>query len=56
MRAGMWNLAFGLVAVVAGASGKMTLLGTDSSTLLMVAGGLLAAWGVVQLVRSRRQP
>jgi hypothetical protein len=53
MRAGMWNLGFGLVAVVAGASGQFTLLGTDSKTALMVAGGLLAAFGLFQLVRSR---
>ena len=51
----MWNLGFGLVAVVAGASGQFTLFGTGSSTLLVVAGGILAAFGLVQVVRSRRQ-
>jgi hypothetical protein len=49
----MWNLVFGLVAVVAGASGQFTLLGTGSGTALIVVGGLLAAFGLLQLVRSR---
>jgi hypothetical protein len=54
MKAGAWNLIFGLVAVVAGVSGKFALLGTGSPTALIVAGGLLAAFGLFQLVRSRR--
>jgi hypothetical protein len=53
MRAGMWNLAFGLVAAVAGASGSYVLPGTHSSTPLIVAGGLLALFGLTQMVRSR---
>lgn len=53
MRAGVWNLLFGLGAVAAGASGRFTLLGTDSGTALMVVGGLLAAFGAFQLFRSR---
>jgi hypothetical protein len=56
MKTGVWNLVFGLVAVVAGASGRFTLFGMGSSTALTVAGALLAAFGLVQLVRSRRQP
>ena len=51
----MWNLGFGLVAVALGASGQFTLFGTGSSTWLVVAGGVLAAFGLVQVVRSRRQ-
>ncbi len=53
MKSGVWNLGFGLVAVAAGASGQFTLLGTSSSTLLMVAGGLVAALGVFQLWKNR---
>ena len=53
MRPGVWNLGFGLVAVAAGVSGKFTLLGTGSPTALIVVGGLLAAFGLIQLVRSR---
>jgi hypothetical protein len=53
MKTGVWNLGFGLVAIAAGASGQFTLLGTSSSTLLMVAGGVVAALGVFQLWRLR---
>lgn len=53
MKAGSWNLAFGLVAIVAGASGRFELPGTSSPTPLIVVGGLLAAFGLFQLVRSR---
>jgi hypothetical protein len=55
MRSGVWNLGFGLVAVAAGASGQFSLLGTSSSTLLMVAGGVVAAFGVFQLWKNRGQ-
>jgi hypothetical protein len=55
MKTGVWNLGFGLVAIVAGASGQFTLLGTNSSILLMVAGGAIAALGVFQLWRLRGQ-
>jgi hypothetical protein len=53
MRPGVWNLLFGLVAVAAGASGQFTLLGTDSKAGLIAVGGLLAAFGLFQLARSR---
>ena len=53
MKTGIWNLGFGLVAIAAGASGQFTLFGTSSSTLLEVAGGLVAALGVFQLWRLR---
>jgi hypothetical protein len=56
MRAGVWNLVFGLVAFAAGASGKFALWGTGSPALLMVAGGALAAFGGYQLWRGRAQP
>jgi hypothetical protein len=53
MKAGVWNLGFGLLGVGLGLSGKFALLGTNSPTALVVVGGALAAWGVVQIVRSR---
>lgn len=53
MKSGFWNVGFGLVAVAAGASGQFTLIGTDSSKWLMVAGGVVAALGVFQLWRNR---
>jgi hypothetical protein len=54
MRAGVWNLVIGLLAVGAGASGKFALIGTGSSKALIVIGACIAALGVYQLVKSRR--
>jgi len=53
MKAGYWNIALGFVAVGAGASGRFTLLGTDSPMWLMTAGAALTAFGVYQLWRDR---
>jgi hypothetical protein len=53
MKSGVFNLGFGLVAVAAGATGQFKLLGTDSSTLLIVAGALVATLGVFQLWKNR---
>jgi hypothetical protein len=53
MKTGLFNLAFGLVALVAGASGQFAFIGTSSSSLLMIAGGLVAALGVFQIWRTR---
>jgi hypothetical protein len=51
MGAGIWNLVFGILAIIAGLSGRFTLIGTHSSTALYVVGGCIAALGVYQLVR-----
>ena len=56
MKAGYWNIGFGVLAIIGGASGKFALLGTGSPMWLMVAGGALAAFGVYQLVRDRDRP
>jgi hypothetical protein len=53
MKAGVWNLGFGLVAIAAGASGKFALIGTSSSSLLVVAGVAMAGFGVFQLWRNK---
>jgi hypothetical protein len=53
VRPGIWNLVFGLVFVGLGLSRHFTLFGTDSPTLLVGAGAVLALFGVVQLARSR---
>jgi hypothetical protein len=55
MRAGVWNLGFGLVAVAAGLSGRFQLMFTNSSNALVIAGAALAALGLFQLWRSRSQ-
>ncbi|MBV9949698.1 MAG: hypothetical protein JOZ69_22850 [Myxococcales bacterium] len=54
MRAGVWNLVFGLAAVAAGASGQFALPFTGSPTALMIVGGVVAALGIFQLIRARR--
>ncbi|HEY8089763.1 MAG TPA: hypothetical protein VIF09_18010 [Polyangiaceae bacterium] len=56
MKAGYWNIGFGLVAIAAGASGRFALLGTGSPMWLMIAGGALAVFGGYQLVRDRDRP
>jgi cytochrome c biogenesis protein CcdA len=53
MKAGYWNIAFGLVAVGAGVSGRFALLGTDRPIWLIVAGGALTVFGMYQLGRDR---
>jgi hypothetical protein len=53
MRAGYWNLAFGLAAVAAGASGKYTLPIVNSSMGLVIAGAAVALLGAFQLWQSR---
>ena len=55
MGAGMWNLGFGVILVAGGLSGKMTLIGTNSSTALAVVGALMAGWGGLQIYRARKQ-
>ncbi len=51
----MWNLIIGILLVVAGLSGKFTLLFTNSSIALVVVGAALAAWGAYQSITSRKQ-
>jgi tetrahydromethanopterin S-methyltransferase subunit C len=55
MKSGMWNLGFGLLGVIAGASGQFTLPGTTSPTWLIVVGAVVAGFGLIQLIRSRGQ-
>ncbi|MGH7271050.1 MAG: hypothetical protein ACREJ3_11520 [Polyangiaceae bacterium] len=54
MKSGIWNIGFGLVALAAGASKDYSLIGTSSSTALMAAGGVLAAFGLFQVIRALR--
>ena len=55
MGAGVFNLLLGLVGLVGGLSGRLALLGTNSSVALAVVGGLIAAYGAYQIIRSRRR-
>lgn len=47
----MWNIIIGLILLVGGLSGKLALIGTNSSTALAVVGGILVIWGIIQTVR-----
>lgn len=46
------NIVLGGVMVVGGLTGQLALLGTHSSTALVIAGVICAALGVFQLVRA----
>ncbi len=53
MKSGVWNIAFGLMAVAAGASGRFHLPFTEGPIPLMIAGGVVAAFGLYQVFRAR---
>jgi hypothetical protein len=53
MKAGVWNLGFGLVAVAAGLSGQFVIPGTSNPMILVGVGALVAAFGVYQLWKNR---
>lgn len=55
MKSGLWNIAFGTIGIIAGASGQYVFPGTQTSTPLMIVGGLVAAFGVSQLLRAARR-
>jgi hypothetical protein len=54
MSAGIWNLLIGLAAIAAGASGQFHFIGTNSPTLLIVVGAVIAAFGAYQIVRAKK--
>jgi hypothetical protein len=53
MKAGVWNLGFGLIAVAAGLSGQFVIPGTTNPMILVGIGAALAALGVFQLWRNK---
>ncbi len=60
MRSGIINIVLGVVGVVLGLNlipgiPRMTLIGTNSSQLLAVFGGVIAAVGIYQVWRDRRK-
>ncbi len=55
MGAGIFNLVLGLIMIGGGASGKLTLLGTNSGTALVAVGVGLSGLGVYQLIKSRKK-
>ncbi len=48
------NIVLGIAMVVGGATGQLALLGTSSSTALVIVGAVCAGLGVYQLVRVTR--
>ena len=50
----MFNIVIGAVMLVGGLSGKLALLGTNSSGAAAVVGGVLIGLGVYQVAKRRR--
>jgi uncharacterized membrane protein HdeD (DUF308 family) len=50
----MWNIIFGIVFVIGGLSGRLALIGTNSSEALAAVGAAMLIWGIVQVVRARQ--
>ena len=51
---GLSNLIFGGIFIVGGASGKLALIGTNSSVALLVVGVAMAGYGGYQMFASRQ--
>ncbi|NLF72991.1 MAG: hypothetical protein GX575_28475 [Candidatus Anammoximicrobium sp.] len=47
----MWNIVIGVLMLLAGLSGRFSLIGTGSSKALAFFGAAILAWGIVQVVR-----
>jgi hypothetical protein len=50
---GLLSVVIGLVMIVGGLSGKLVLVGTQSGAALAALGVLVAAIGVIRIVRAR---
>lgn len=51
----MGNILFGVIFIVGGLSGKLALRGTDSGPALAALGAGLLVWGIVQVVKQKKQ-
>ena len=49
----MVNIIFGIIMIIGGASGKLTLIGTSSSGALVLVGVGVTAYGIYQMVKRR---
>jgi len=49
----MWNIIIGILLIVAGLSGRFSLIGTGSSKALAAVGAAILIWGIVQVARRR---
>lgn len=48
------NILAGVALVLGGATGRLALFGTDSTTAIMAVGGVISAIGIFQLVRAMK--
>ncbi len=51
----MGNIIFGIIFIIGGLSGKLSLRGTDSGPALAALGAGLLIWGIVQVSKGRSQ-
>jgi len=51
---GIGNILLGVVFIIGGLSGKMVLIGTNSTVGIMAVGAALIAWGGWQAVQGRQ--
>jgi len=50
----MWNIVIGGAFLVGGLTGKLALIGTDSSAAIAVVGAGLIVWGIFQVIKGRK--
>jgi uncharacterized membrane protein YfcA len=48
------SLVMGIFMVIGGASGKLVLIGTNSSTALVIVGVVVAAFGLFQMLAGKK--
>lgn len=54
MGTAIFNIVMGVLAILGGLSGEVVLLGTHSSTALIVIGAVIGGLGVFQLIRATK--
>jgi len=52
---GFGNILVGIVFIIGGATGKLALIGTDSSVAILILGVALVGWGGWQAVRGMKE-
>ena len=53
MGGAIFNIVIGVLCIAGGLSGKFSLIGTQSSTALVVAGGVACGLGIWQFFKNR---
>ncbi len=51
----MINIILGILFIIGGLSGEFVLIGTDSGEALAAVGGALIIWGIIQIIRAKKQ-